>query len=63
MRKTIIISVLFLLLLACTTAMDKHREQISSGLLATGLNRDAFLKEWGMPDRTSVMTIGNRGGV
>ncbi len=71
MKRVIPIFVVFVLFLGCTTTMDKHREQIRSGLLTTGLNREAFLKEWGMPDRTSVMTsdeviragfIGSAGG-
>jgi len=32
--------------------MQKHRQQIRNGLLTVGLNREAFLKEWGMPDKT-----------
>jgi len=32
--------------------MAKHKSQIRSGLLTVGLNRDAFLSVWGMPDRT-----------
>jgi hypothetical protein len=36
--------------------MAKHRDSIREGLLVTGLNREAFLKEWGMPDRTSTVS-------
>jgi len=69
MRKVILITLVFSLFIGC--AMARHREQIRNGLLTTRLNREAFLKEWGMPDRTSVMTseevmkagfIGSSGG-
>jgi len=33
-------------------AMQRHREYVREGLLVSGLNRNAFLKEWGMPDKT-----------
>jgi hypothetical protein len=36
--------------LSCKLA--QHREQIAAGLLTTGLRNDAFLAEWGSPDRT-----------
>jgi hypothetical protein len=50
------ISIMFVLLLLGGCAMYKHRSQIRDGLLTTGLNRNAFLKEWGMPDRTSTVS-------
>jgi hypothetical protein len=52
MKKAVFISIVLLLLIGCSTAMTKHREQIRSGLLTVGLNREAFLKEWAMPDKT-----------
>lgn len=33
-----------------------HRKYVSDGLLVTGLNREAFLLEWGPPERTRTMT-------
>ena len=36
--------------------MAKHRSQIREGMLVTGLNRNAFAKEWGLPDRTATMS-------
>ena len=56
MRKTIFIVSVLLILIGCSTPMSKHRESIREGLLVTGLNREAFLKEWGMPDRTSTIS-------
>ncbi len=54
MNKIVFIAVVFLLLTGCI--MGKHRDSIREGLLVTGLNREAFLKEWGMPDRTSTVS-------
>jgi hypothetical protein len=33
-------------------AMARHRQQVREGFLTRGLHREAFLKEWGQPDRT-----------
>jgi len=54
MRKVIFLSIILSLLVGC--AMARHREQIRSGLLTVGLNRDAFLAEWGMPTKTRSMS-------
>ena len=54
MRKLIFIAVILSVLIGC--AMARHREQIRSGLLTTGLNRNAFLPEWGMPDKTYTIS-------
>src|SRR3972149_11517722 len=54
MRKVILITLVFSLFIGC--AMARHREQIRSGLLTTGLNRNAFLAEWGMPTKTYSMS-------
>jgi len=40
-------------LLVCGCAMHKHRESVREGALAPRLHRDAFVKEWGQPDRTT----------
>jgi len=56
MRRIIPIAFIFLLLIGCQSGMEKHREQARQGLLTLGLNRDAILAEWGLPDRTSVMS-------
>jgi len=32
--------------------LAQHRKQVAAGLLTTGLRNDAFLAEWGSPDRT-----------
>lgn len=56
MKKAFLVSIVLLLLIGCTSGMTKHREQIRNGLLTVGLNREAFLKEWGMPDRTYVIS-------
>ena len=37
-------------------AMQRHREWVREGVLIRGLHRDAFLKEWGKPDRTYTIT-------
>ena len=42
------------LLSAC--AMARHREYVRDGFLMTGLNRNAFLSEWGHPTRTYSTT-------
>lgn len=42
------------ILSAC--AIARHREQVRSGMLTTGLAGEAFLDEWGPPTRTSTMT-------
>ena len=55
MRRTIFIAFIFLLLISCQTGMQKHREQARQGLLTLGLNRNAILAEWGLPDRTSTI--------
>jgi len=54
MGKRIFVILIILLLIGC--AMARHREQIRSGLLTTGLNREAFFKEWGMPDKTYTIS-------
>jgi hypothetical protein len=56
MKKAFLVSIVLFLLIGCSTAMTKHREQVRSGLLTVGLNREAFLKEWGMPDKTYVIS-------
>ena len=40
-------------LLGC--AMERHREQVRQGFLTRGLHRDAFVKEWGPPNRTFTL--------
>ena len=55
MIKKISLLVIFGLLIILASSgcvMQKHRQYIRDGLLVTGLNREAFLKEWGMPDKT-----------
>jgi hypothetical protein len=54
MKKSIIPIIILILVTGCI--MAKHRDSIREGLLVTGLNREAFLKEWGMPDRTSTVS-------
>ena len=56
MRKVIFFTIILSLLVGCASTMTKHREQIRNGLLTTGLNREAFLKEWGMPDKTYTIS-------
>jgi hypothetical protein len=34
--------------------MHRHREHIRDGLLVYKLHRDAFVKEWGAPDKTTT---------
>jgi len=43
---------LFAVLASSGCIMQKHRRYVRDGLLVVGLNREAFLKEWGFPDRT-----------
>ncbi len=54
MKKVIFIVLIFSFLIGC--AMARHREYVRNGMLVLGLNREAFLKEWGMPDKTSTMS-------
>jgi len=56
MRKGIFIVFIFLFLISCQTGMEKHREQARQGLLTLGLNRNAILEEWGLPDRTRTIS-------
>ena len=58
MKKAILIILLSLsiLMLLVGCGMAKHRQQICTGLLTTGLNRNAFLQVWGVPDRTSTIS-------
>jgi hypothetical protein len=56
MRKAVFIAFMFLFLFGCQTGMEKHKEQARQGLLTLGLNRDAILAEWGLPDRTHVIS-------
>jgi hypothetical protein len=37
-------------------ALQRHREWVREGVLIRGLHRDAFLEEWGRPDRTYTIT-------
>ena len=54
MRKPILLIMILVLSAGC--AMSKHKAQIRDGFLTTGLNREAFVKVWGMPDRTHTMS-------
>ncbi len=56
MRKLITLFLLLVLPVVLGCAMQKHRKYVRDGLLVTGLNREAFLFEWGPPDRTQVIT-------
>ena len=54
MRKIALLIIVLSLFVGC--AMARHREQIRSGLLTVGLNRNAFLTEWGMPTKSQSMS-------
>jgi len=54
MKRALVLIAVLILVTGCI--MAKHRHSIREGLLVTGLNREAFLKEWGMPDRTSTIS-------
>lgn len=58
MRKlsTSVLLSLLLSVLVLGCAMKKHRKYIRDGILVTGLNREAFLEEWGPPDRTQTIS-------
>lgn len=56
MKRLIPLLLLFVLALVIGCAMQKHRKYVRNGILVTGLNREAFLLEWGPPDRTQVIT-------
>jgi len=43
-----------LLILSC--AMARHRKYVREGILVTGLNREAFLLEWGPPTKTHAIS-------
>jgi len=51
MKKLIFLFVL-IAVLGCGCAMHRHREHVREGLLTYRLHRDAFVKEWGAPDKT-----------
>ncbi len=55
MKRFTILFVLVFMLLGVGCAMQKHRKYVRDGLLVTGLNREAFLLEWGPPDKTQVI--------
>ena len=55
MKKVFIMFILIVWVLS-GCGMAKHKKQICQGLLTTGLNRNAFLKVWGTPDRTYVIS-------
>ena len=55
MKKKTIFLLILILFLTIGCIMAKHKESIREGLLVTGLNREAFLKEWGMPDKTHTI--------
>ena len=54
--RVLISGLLLVLLVLSACAMSRHREQVRDGILATGLNRNAFLTEWGPPTRTYTAT-------
>ena len=56
MKKLIPLIVLLTLAFVLGCAMAKHRKYVRDGLLVTGLNREAFLLEWGSPERTTTIT-------
>ena len=56
MKRLIVLLLLFILVLVIGCAMEKHRKYVRDGLLVTGLNRQAFLLEWGPPDKTRTLT-------
>lgn len=56
MKRLIPLLLLFVLALVIGCAMEKHRRYVREGLLVTGLNREAFLLEWGSPDKTRTLT-------
>jgi hypothetical protein len=49
MKRLIPFLLLFVLVLVIGCVMEKHRKYVRDGLLVTGLNREAFLLEWGPP--------------
>lgn len=56
MRKLTPLFLFLVALLVLGCAMAKHRKYVRDGLLVTGLNREAFLLEWGPPEKTRTMT-------
>jgi len=56
MKKLATLGILIILLLTIGCAMERHKSYIRKGLFVTGLNRNAFLSVWGMPDRTYVIS-------
>jgi len=56
MRKLITLFLMLVLALVLGCAMQKHRKYVRDGLLVTGLNREAFLLEWGSPDKTYTIS-------
>lgn len=56
MRRYAVSTIALMLILVTACAMIRHREQVRSGMLTTGLHGQAFLDEWGPPTRTSTMT-------
>lgn len=56
MKQTILIGLVLFVLIGCVTPMQRHRQYVKDGMLIAGLNREAFLKEWGMPDKTTTIS-------
>lgn len=52
MKKRHYVILFMAMLLVAGCAMQKHRRYIREGLFVSGLNREAFLAEWGNPDET-----------
>jgi hypothetical protein len=56
-RNSLLASLLVLVIIAASgCAIERHRANIRDGLLIRGLHWDAFLKEWGYPNRTATIT-------
>lgn len=53
MLKKSLLVIVALLLISCGVAKD--REKIREGLLSYNLRQDAFLAEWGKPDRIAAV--------
>ena len=56
MKKLSPLLLLVIVILVFGCIMEKHKSYVRRGILVTGLNRGAFLKVWGPPDRTYTIT-------
>jgi hypothetical protein len=54
----LLVALTSVLLAACGEEISEDRQLIRQGMLVVGLDRDDFVREWGLPDRTESAVSG-----